>query len=176
MKKYNCKNCNNEFYSKKGCKSRTPLFCSRKCSSIFNGALLEVKEKMSVAKLGRPVWNKGVNMWLNKEHPRGTLGKKGLNVGRIVSEETRKKLTKAHTGKKYPQYSGENHWNWQNGKTPKNEAIRKSADYKNWRISVFQRDNYTCVNCGKKGGELNADHIKPFSLFIDKRFPHRPLF
>lgn len=33
------------------------------------------------------------------------------------------------------------------------------------RISndVFERDNYTCCYCGKKGGILEADHIIPFS-------------
>ena len=31
------------------------------------------------------------------------------------------------------------------------------------RKMVFERDNYTCNYCGKKGGKLEADHIKPFS-------------
>jgi len=30
-----------------------------------------------------------------------------------------------------------------------------------WREKVFKRDNYTCQVCGKKGGYLIADHIKP---------------
>jgi len=29
--------------------------------------------------------------------------------------------------------------------------------------------NITCKNCGERGGRLNADHIKPFSLFPDLR-------
>jgi hypothetical protein len=170
MKKYICKNCTNEFESNKGCKSRTPSFCSKKCSAIYNVALPSVKEKMSIAKIGKTAWNKGVKMWEGKEHPRGTLGKKGMNAGRIVSDETREKLRISHTGLKYPKVAGENHWNWQNGKTPKNEAIRKCSDYRNWRLSVFTRDKYTCQTCGIMGGKLQADHIKPFSIFYELRF------
>jgi 5-methylcytosine-specific restriction endonuclease McrA len=33
-------------------------------------------------------------------------------------------------------------------------------EYKNWRKAVYERDNYTCQFCGKRG-DLNADHIKP---------------
>ena len=40
-----------------------------------------------------------------------------------------------------------------------------TQEYKNGRREVFIRDDYTCVNCGQKGGILHADHIKPYSLF-----------
>ncbi|MCT2898505.1 HNH endonuclease [Lentilactobacillus buchneri] len=31
------------------------------------------------------------------------------------------------------------------------------------RKQVFQRDDYTCRYCGKRGGLLEADHVIPFS-------------
>lgn len=65
---------------------------------------------------------------------------------------------------------GKEHWNWQGGKTSKQERIRKSNKYFEWRTSVFERDNYTCQNCGKIGCELNAHHIKSFSEFSDLIF------
>lgn len=57
------------------------------------------------------------------------------------------------------------------GLTPIREKIRASEEYKLWRQAVFERDNYSCVWCGdKQGNNLEADHIKPFSLFPELRF------
>ncbi len=39
-----------------------------------------------------------------------------------------------------------------------------------WRTKVFERDLYTCQNCGEVGGRLEAHHIKPWSLFSELRF------
>ncbi len=96
-------------------------------------------------KIGSKPWNRG---------------KKGIVVHTI---ESRKKLSEAHKGKK-------NHL-WKGGVTPINDAIRKSLEYKLWRESVFKRDNFQCIIGGKAhGNKLNADHIKPFSLFPELRF------
>ncbi len=59
--------------------------------------------------------------------------------------------------------------NWKGGITPINIAIRMSLEYKIWRTAVFTRDNYTCIWCGKKGGEINADHILPFADYPELR-------
>ena len=46
--------------------------------------------------------------------------------------------------------------------------------YKEWREKVFNRDNYTCQDCKKRGSiELNAHHIKPWSIFKELRFDIR---
>jgi len=44
-----------------------------------------------------------------------------------------------------------------------------SAFDREWRIAVFERDNYTCQLCGVRGGRLQADHIKPFKAFPELR-------
>lgn len=56
-----------------------------------------------------------------------------------------------------------------------NEKARKSIAYREWRTAVFERDDYTCQECGVRSGNgravvLNADHITPFSLFPELRF------
>ena len=58
---------------------------------------------------------------------------------------------------------------WNGGITPENRKIRASEEYKKWREAVFKRDSFTCIFCKKIGGELHADHIKPFSIFPDLR-------
>ena len=34
----------------------------------------------------------------------------------------------------------------------------------------YERDEYTCQNCGKTGGKLNAHHIKPYKDFPEFRY------
>lgn len=64
-------------------------------------------------------------------------------------------------GKYQPNYKG--------GITSINHAIRQSTAYIYWRKEVLKRDNYTCQDCGKQGGFLQAHHIKHFALFPELR-------
>jgi hypothetical protein len=66
-------------------------------------------------------------------------------------------------------YKGENNPHWKNGLTPTNQRQRRHVAYKQWRTSVFERDNYTCTECRQVGGNLHAHHIKSYSKFPDLR-------
>lgn len=59
---------------------------------------------------------------------------------------------------------------WKGGITPIGIKIRGSDEYKNWRTAVFNRDNFTCQDCGVRGCKLQAHHIKSFSAFPELRF------
>lgn len=61
--------------------------------------------------------------------------------------------------------SGSSNHMWKGGITSKNRLIRSSAEYKHWRMEVFERDLWACRKCGKKGGILHAHHKFPFSKF-----------
>lgn len=56
--------------------------------------------------------------------------------------------------------TGKDNPNYRNG-----SAIRdyyNTKEYSDWRLSVFTRDNFTCLECGSKAsGTLNAHHILP---------------
>ena len=65
---------------------------------------------------------------------------------------------------------GEKNPNWRGGISKKSHLDRTSLNYKLWRKDVFVRDHYTCLVCGKRGGELNAHHIKSFKDFPELRF------
>lgn len=117
----------------------------------------ETKEKMRLSKLGvRPseetliklseshkgqtAWNKGIKRWWNSP----SQFVKGQN-------------------------SGDKHPNWKGGVSKKYKTGYYSEEYINWRKSVFQRDNFTCQECGS-AGYITAHHIKSFAKFPELRF------
>jgi len=125
---------------------------------------LETKQKMSLIRKGR----------LTSEETKIKIGV--AQKGKKISTETLEKLRVSHLGQKAwnkgvkSPFYGEKHWNWQGGKTEENKRIRQSLENKVWREAVFKRDDYTCIECNIRGGKLEADHIKPFSLYPELRF------
>jgi hypothetical protein len=51
--------------------------------------------------------------------------------------------------------------------TPIKRAIRDHYKMKEWVYEVFERDKYTCRNCGSIGKRLDAHHIKTFVSIIN---------
>lgn len=125
----------------------------------------ETKEKMRKSALGR-LFSKDHKNKLSLAHK-----------GKHRSEEVKKKLSEhfklVYQGKNNPRYGirGEFSPRWKGGITPINKIIRGSLEYRLWRTAVFKRDNYTCIWCGdNRGGNLEADHIKPFAYYPELRF------
>lgn len=58
---------------------------------------------------------------------------------------------------------------WLDQEKNRPERIRASAEYNEWRMSVFERDGYRCQICGAVGGMLQAHHIKKFSQYPSLR-------
>lgn len=50
--------------------------------------------------------------------------------------------------------------------TPFRTSVRNSAKYLQWRSDVFQRDNWTCQTCAKRGYKLQAHHIISFERIM----------
>lgn len=192
MERKICIYCNAEYHkpywsSKKTWNKRK--FCGKPCK-YKNGQSEEARRKMSNSKTGtkfseatrkkmsesqKRIGNKPPLIPVGSKYSEerckkismGLIGKKKSashvekmrinRTGKSLSLETRKKLSEALKGEK-------SHL-WKGGMMDVNKKIRESFEYKEWRRSVFVRDNYACVICGKKGGKLNADHIKPFAMY-----------
>jgi len=66
---------------------------------------------------------------------------------------------------------GENHYNWQGGKSEQRHLDMSSREYKEWRYQVFRRDEYTCRVCGNdKGGNLRAHHIREYANYPELKY------
>jgi transposase-like protein len=86
----------------------------------------------------------------------------GIEVRTSFTVNTRRKLRLANLGPK--------RWNWKGGITPDRVRLRISLDMKLAREACFKRDDYTCRDCGQRGGKLNAHHIYPFQSYPDLKF------
>ena len=161
-----CKQCKSSFERQttgtKKCgllRWETRKFCSNPCKMEYSRTAEYRKE------------NPPTKYWqgkkLSEEHKAkqsaAKVGKEPWNKG--------KKLSPEHVAK----LSGKNANNWQGGKTSKNQIIRHRKEMREWRTAVYERDNYTCQECGdrsSKGNQvtLNAHHLKPFSQYPELRF------
>lgn len=146
----------------------------------------EHKQKLSLAKKNRPSNALGKrwkiadtsNMKGIEKKNKGTVAYITLNC-KYCKTTFKAKLTEYKRGHgkfcsiicRGKFFTRDNSPSWKGGLTTKNEKARKSNKYKIWRVKVFVRDNYTCQICKKRGNiDLNADHIKPFSIFPSLRY------
>src|SRR3990167_2622477 len=83
------------------------------------------------------------------------------NRTKIVSEETRLKMSEAKRGKK--------NVGWRGGATSKRQKLYNTLETKEWRRQVYKRDGYTCQKCGARQN-LNAHHIQDVSRYPELCF------
>lgn len=165
-------------------------------------------KNISLSKIGSTPWNKGLKSvqvaWnkgktmseesrlrlshsrIGKKYPhlKGWVNKiSGKNhpmFGKHHSDETKKKISLIHKGKKISEETklkiseankGINNWNWKGGISSENEKIRHSLESKLWKDSVKNRDGNLCSKCGEGSVKyLTVHHILNFSSHIELRF------
>jgi len=173
-----CLTCQKDFYFFPY-QIKTAKFCSRSCNLKSKRLLPGFEEKRlknlkkvvvgNKFRLGTPSWNsglKGFQVAWNKGIPQTDAVKQKLRVSKLGKPSGRKGLPLVSM-------QGKLHWNWKGGITDNNRKVRQSVKYKNWRMSVFQRDRFSCVLCGyrsSKKRDIRADHIKPFCKYPELRF------
>lgn len=66
---------------------------------------------------------------------------------------------------------GKNHWNWKGGISRANHR-RETRQYKLWRLAVYEKDRWTCRDCGRHCGtkDIVAHHKKPFKDYPELRY------
>ena len=109
-----------------------------------------------------------------KHHTQEAIDKIRLSsIGRVKSKEACEKISNSKIGKKREEFSkewkekmgarGDRNRNWKGGISTTNNLIRTSAKFRDWRESVFKKDNYTCAKYGTIGGKIVAHHIFSFA-------------
>lgn len=149
-KNIKCYQCSKEIYIRRHLLGK-PRFCSRKCFGIYLINKHNFKTRCSFCKNNISVLNSKKH-W--KKH--------------YCSDLCRKKDFKGINNPHYIQ-------NRTKLKTPFQKLRRSSLSFKNWRNSIFERDDYTCLNCNQKSRKnrhlnIQAHHIKPFSKYPDLMF------
>lgn len=139
------------------------------------------KGNESSFKKGHVPWNKGL-IGYNLGHPSYGNGLSFLGKKHTKKSKEKMRLAKLNkqgntTGKHWKAKNttkmgikGELHWNWKGGKTPKLRLLKNSISWKKWRKLIFERDNYTCQDCGKRGIIIHLHHLKSFVKFEELRF------
>jgi len=134
----------------------------RQCASIYgvdpatiHNRLREYKiqtRTVSQANKGRVVWNKGKT--------------------NVYSPEQIKRISEGHKGQipwnkgRKSELCGDKHPMWKGGVTSLRTLLSVQLEYKEWRMAIFKRDDFTCQQCREKDKHLNAHHIKPLSEII----------
>ena len=107
MKKYKCIQCEKDFESKKGCKSRQPKYCSRECYAEslklnkrckFCGSIIE--NKHSVSMKNRIYCSRECHGKARRNIPLSNEWKKALSEGRKNSDKCKGKIFKWKGGKR----------------------------------------------------------------------------
>ena len=142
-KEFICEICENKFY---GHHSRKARFCSVKCFAKFKRTLKKDKS---------PRWQGGIR----EKKCEGCNSTIEWKPKKPYSSFLKQKFcSKECADKNGFRYKKENHPNWKGGTQPRD--MTKQAK---WGKQVFERDNYTCQECGQRGGNLHAHHIKGFT-------------
>ena len=94
-----------------------------------------------------------------------------LDTKRRVSKQGKFCNNKCYSVWRSVNWTGEKATNYKDGRCKQRQLLRARLRFKRWRKSVFQRDKYTCQECGDNGGgNLEAHHIKEFSKYPRLRY------
>ncbi|MBW1812078.1 MAG: HNH endonuclease [Deltaproteobacteria bacterium] len=176
-----CKYCNKEF-NVAPCKIKVGKgkYCSMKCRSLDNSVEIICKKCGKAFRVSRTRYKNGRGAFCSKQCQYTWLSKQknvlcdycGKSFMAKMSELKRNKnhycsrecCKKTLKGK----CVGEKASGWKGGK--QRERHNGNYKYSDWRLKIYERDNFTCQSCGQKGGKLNAHHQFMWSEYPSLRY------
>ena len=117
-------------------------------------------------------WNKGLRGYkLNRVNKKATI------LECVVCKKSFKPQSRLRYTAKYCSRAchgianrGENSHVWKGGTGTERHKAMGKIEYKKWRTSVFERDNFSCIKCGMNKTYLHADHIKSWKDYPELRY------
>lgn len=144
--KRNCLICGTEFYAKPGVVARGQgKYCSKECTNVS-----QIKEPVTCT---CAFCGDSFNV-----HPSRVKYGRGVFCGRKCMYDYASVYRVGENANVPPK-----------GNRQKDRMERDGRPYREWREAVFARDNWTCQDCGVRGGRLNAHHVFPFAQFPEHR-------
>ena len=137
----NCENCGKEFRYSPSAKQK---FCSKECADSSEYKSVQASQSAK-------------NAWSNPESRIKLMD----GIKRRSESDEWKNSPHFRKGKDNPRYKG-------NRRATREDGNR--YEYAKWRKSVLKKDNYTCQECGKRGGRLEAHHIKEWANHTELRY------
>jgi len=134
----------------------------RECGKYFKVDPVTIRTRLQEYSIPVRSYSQARKLWCAKPEVRQKLSKwakKGMakpqqrenirrvNIGHVPANKGIKSAVR-----------GSNHPQWQGGKTSLTNSIRASVLYAEWRVNVFEKDDFTCQCCHKRGGYLEAHH------------------
>lgn len=147
----NCDECHTAFYRANSV-IRGKNFCNMTCRAVY------AKNDPDHAS-----WNRGIKR----------TNAQNLKQSIIKKEEYRSGSGIHHfLGKKRPEMTGINNWKWKGNQSEQalKHRLRGSLDWKQWRSSIFARDNFSCIDCGAHGVYLEPHHVIPLKKTLSRAF------
>jgi HNH endonuclease len=144
LKTFQCKQCKKKFEADM---FNAPVFCSLQCKGkFFSGKQ-------------HPNWNNGTKIFTCKMCGKKFEGKRCRD----------RKFCSTACGARF-YFTGNKNPNWKDGESAERDKIKQTQEYKDWRATVYKRDEWTCVQCGYRGKKIVAHHIKRFADYPELRF------
>lgn len=154
---------------------RRKSFCSSRCYGLFRRKRKLLKCKICrkeieirVVRVSAKCCSRKCKYIEHRLYPYSEEGKKKLSIALKKYKRTEEHQTAITLGLRRNRKFGSKSHTWKGGKTKLSKLIRSNCQMEDWRKFVFARDNWTCQMCGVRGKKLNADHIIPLSVLIDR--------